>query len=194
MLRSLVALLILSLISLPVPAAGEHAAAASPEMIRNNAALSMITFPWKALHYEIVFLPAKEGYRAMTYPKQKRIEIYVRATDDPKRMAHTIAHELGHAIDMTYNTPETRRKWMEYRGIEPSTTWFSCNRCSDFTAPSGDFAETFALLQVGPDFFAARIAPRPSAKDIPTLISFFTFLPENAFPAPSTNNLSAGLK
>jgi hypothetical protein len=183
MVRSLIAPLILSLVVMPLRAAGERAAAPSPAMIRNNAALAMITFPWKDLHYEIVFLPAKEGYRAMTYPKQKRIEIYVRDADDPKRMAHTIAHELGHAIDMTYNTPETRRKWMEYRGIETSTTWFSCNRCSDFTAPSGDFAETFALLQVGPDYFAGRIAPRPSAQDIPNLISFFSsFLPADAFP------------
>src|SRR5689334_19016743 len=58
------------------------------------------------------------------------------------------------------------------------------NKCSDFSSPAGDFAETFAVLQVGDEYFSGRIAPRPTDKDVPALIKFFSFLPKTAFPAP----------
>lgn len=188
MIRGLAILLILCMVSLPMPVAGESSTVvATPEMMRNNEALSRITFPWhEELEYQIVFMAPVSGYRAMTYPKQHRIEIYARPGDDSLRLAHDIAHELGHAVDVTYNTPELRRKWMELRGIDPSRSWFACNKCSDFSSPAGDFAETFALLQVGNDYFASRIAPRPTEEDIPSLIAFFSFLSKNAFPAPKT--------
>lgn len=180
-MRSLAVLILLCFVSLPMPVAGESPA--NPEAMRNNAALAMITFPWQQqLEYQIVFMDPQNGYRAMTYPRQHRIEIYARPGDNTTRLAHDIAHELGHAVDVTFNTPELRRKWMELRGIDPSTPWFACNKCSDFTSPAGDFAETFALLQVGKDYFASRIAPKPTDKDIPALIAFFSYLPENAFP------------
>jgi hypothetical protein len=176
MVRRLVTLLSLSLMfCLPPSIAGESTVtAATPEMVRNDTALSMITFPWHDIGYDIVFMPPMTGYRAMTYPKQHRIEIYARPNDDAKRLAHDIAHELGHAIDVTYNTAESRKEWMEYRNIDPSKSWFTCNKCSDFESPAGDFAETFALLQVGPDYFSGRVAPKPLSKDIPTLNAFIT--------------------
>src|SRR5436190_17093847 len=98
MIRSLVTLLILCAVSLPMPVAGESAAvAATPEAMRNNEALAMITFPWHdELEYQIIFMDPQTGYRAMTYPKQHRIEIYARPGDDSLRLAHDIAHELGH--------------------------------------------------------------------------------------------------
>src|ERR1044072_9193047 len=128
MIRGLVTLLILCVVSLPMPVAGESAAvAANPEMVRTNAALAMITFAWQQeLAYQIVFMEPQTGYRAMTYPKQHRIEIYARPGDDSVRLAHDIAHELGHAVDVTFNTPATRKKWMELRGIDPETSWFAC--------------------------------------------------------------------
>lgn len=187
MVRSLVTLLILCVVFLPRLVVGKSAAvAASPEMMRNTAALALISFPWQVLKYQIVFKDPQTGYRAMTYPRQHRIEIYARPGDDATQLARDIAHELGHAVDVTYNTPKSRKKWMEIRRIDPATPWFACDKCSDFNSPSGDFAETFALLQVGGDSFSGRIAARPTAKDIPLLLSFFSFLPENAFPAPKT--------
>src|SRR5215831_11716630 len=85
---------------------------------RQQAALAMIPFPWQRLKYDIVFLQPRLGVRAMTFPKEHRIEIYARPQDDIHLLAYDIAHELGHAVDMTYNTNETRRKWMELRGID----------------------------------------------------------------------------
>src|SRR2546427_2861256 len=89
----------------------------SPSMMggpfRPESALDLISIPWQALGYEILFMPPRPGFRAMTIPGQHRIEIYARPQDDLALLAYDIAHELGHAIDLRYNTSETRRQWME---------------------------------------------------------------------------------
>jgi hypothetical protein len=149
-------------------------ASASDLESREQAALAMIHFPWQQLKYQIVLSPPRLGLRAMTFPDKHRIEVYARPKDDVSLLAYDIAHELGHAIDVTYNTPETRKNWMRLRGIDPSTPWFGCDRCSDFETPAGDFAETFALLMVGPKDFRGRIAPPPTAQQISGLQAFFS--------------------
>jgi hypothetical protein len=159
--------------------AGLGVAASEPVTDQEKQALSLISFPWQDLHYEIVFMPARPGLRAMTFRKTHTIEVYVRPADDVRLLAYDIAHELGHAIDMTYNTKEIREKWMELRGIDPATPWFGCNECTDFNTPAGDFAETFALLVVGPEHFAGRIAPPPSLDQAPVLAAFF---PKDSIP------------
>ena len=148
-------------------------AAPDPIAAAQEKALALIDFPWKQLEYEIVFLPARRGFRAMTIQKERRIEIYVRPADDTGLLAYDIAHELGHAIDFSHNTHEIRRKWMELRGIDSATPWFGCNRCTDYSTPAGDFAETFALLLLGPEHFSSRIAPKPTQEQIPALMPFF---------------------
>jgi hypothetical protein len=149
-------------------------ACASDLASREQAALAMIHFPWQQLNYKIVFLSPRPGLRAMTFPAHHRIEVYARPNDSVSLMAYDIAHELGHAIDATYNTSETRKNWMKLRGIDPSTPWFGCNACSDFETPAGDFAETFALLMLGPEDFQGRIAPPPTPQQISRLQAFFS--------------------
>lgn len=144
-----------------------------------TAALSLIAFPWQQLQYEIVFLGPKPGFRAMTLSREHRIEVYVRPGDDPRLLAYDIAHELGHVIDLMHNTSETRKRWMESRGIDPQTPWFGCNRCSDFDTPAGDFAETFALLLLGPQYFSGRIAKPPTTDQVRALTEFFPQRSEN---------------
>jgi hypothetical protein len=146
---------------------------AKPDMVREKAALALIVFPWQQLHYDIFFMAPRPGVRAMTFFGKHRIEIYARPQDNARLLAFDIAHELGHAIDMTRNTGATRRKWMKARGIDPSIPWFGCSGCSDFNTPAGDFAESFALFLLGPGHFSGRIAPPPSAEQIPALASFF---------------------
>jgi hypothetical protein len=141
---------------------------------REQAALAMIHFPWRQLNYQIVFLPPRPGLRAMTFPAKHRIEVYARPNDSVSLMAYDIAHELGHAIDVTYNTAESRKNWIKMRGIDPSTPWFGCSACSDFETPAGDFAETFALLMLGPNDFRGRIAPPPTPQQISGLQAFFS--------------------
>src|SRR5262245_27915370 len=142
MMRAAVLLALLVVLSVPL--------GAETLATRGEAALALIPFSWQQLHYEIVFLPPQRGVRAMIYPDRHRIEVYERPQDDTPRIAYDIAHELGHAIDMTFNTAETRKTWMELRGIDPATPWFGCSRCPDFNTPAGDFAETFAFLLLGP--------------------------------------------
>jgi hypothetical protein len=154
----------LSLISSQTPTA----AAMRPE-----TALDLIEVPWKELGYSIVFKPPRVGYRAMTFPAQHRIEIYARPKDDVALLAYDIAHELGHVIDVTYNTPETRKAWIKARGIDQKTPWFGCDRCSDYKTPAGDFAETFAAIICGPKYYRSRMASYPTAEQIPTLLHFF---------------------
>ena len=155
---------------LTVPLGAETLAA------RGEAALALIPFSWQQLHYEIVFLPPQRGVRAMIFTDKHRIEVYERPQDDARRIAYDIAHELGHALDMTFNTPESRRRWLGLRGIDATTPWFGCNRCTDFNTPAGDFAETFALLLLGPGHFDARIAPPPADDQMVSLRSFFETL------------------
>jgi hypothetical protein len=108
--------------------------------------------------------------------RTKTIEVYARPADDVQTLASDIAHELGHAIDLTYNTAASRADWKRARGIDPATPWFGCNRCSDYSTPAGDFAETFSLLLLSPGNFRGRIAPRPTAEQIPILKQFFPML------------------
>ena len=159
--------LLLTLMLIPLSLSAEPAAT------RNAAALALIPFSWQQLHYEIVFMPPQPGVRAMIFQREHRIEIYARPADDAPRIAYDIAHELGHAIDMTFNTAKTRQKWMEVRGIDPSTPWFGCDRCTDFSTPAGDFAETFALLLLGRGHFSGRIAPQPTDEQLIEFRPFF---------------------
>jgi hypothetical protein len=142
-------------------------------LVREQAALALIGFPWQQLQYDIVFMAPRPGIRAMTIFGQHRIEVYARPNDNARLLAFDIAHELGHAIDVTRNTGETRRKWLKARGIDPSTPWFGCSGCSDFNTPAGDFAETFALFLLGPGHFSGRIAPPPTTEQVPALAAFF---------------------
>jgi len=115
----------------------------------------------------------RPGYRAMTFRTDHRIEVYARPADTARAVAYDIAHELGHAIDLAFNTAETRKRWMEVRKIPAETVWFGCSGCSDYTTPAGDFAETFAVLLLGPEQFRSRIAPAPTEAERQILLSFF---------------------
>ena len=117
-------------------------------------------------------MPPQPGVRGMIFQREHRIEIYARPADDARHIAYDIAHELGHAIDMTFNTAKTRRKWMQMRGIDPSTPWFGCDRCTDFSTPAGDFAETCAYLLLGPGNYRSTMAPAPTREQIPRLAAF----------------------
>src|SRR5262245_21692221 len=86
---------------------------------RPESILASIQIPWQQLGYDIVFKPPQHGYRAMTFPAKHRIEVYQRPEDSLDLLMYDIAHELGHVIDVTYNTEESRKRWMRARGINP---------------------------------------------------------------------------
>lgn len=144
----------------------------SPAQRRREQVLALIHYPWEKLGYEVVFLDARPGYRAMTISDKKRIEVYARPGDDAQLLAFDLAHELGHAYDLEHNDGARRDRWRQMRGIDASVPWFGCNRCPDYQTPAGDFAETFALLLLGPQNYHSRIALPPTREEIPLLAEF----------------------
>jgi len=139
---------------------------------RPRAVLALIHYPWQQLGYEVVFLPARKGFRAMTMSDKRRIEIYMRAGDPLLDTAYDVAHELGHAFDLVYNDEDRRSLWCALRGIDPDTPWFGCNRCPDYATPAGDFAETFAFLLLGPGNYHSLMAAPPKPDEILQLAAF----------------------
>lgn len=140
---------------------------------RGAQALALLAYPWQATGFEISFLPARRGYRGMTDLRSKRIEVYVRPGDSVRALAFTVAHEVGHAVDVTFGSPPRRRAWRQLRGIDPHLPWFGCDACSDFATPAGDYAEAFAYWLVGPAGYHSRLAPPPSAAELELLAPLF---------------------
>jgi hypothetical protein len=139
---------------------------------KKHQALALIHYPWQKLGYEIRFLGPRPGYRAMTISDKKLIEVYVRPGDDIELLAFDVAHELGHAYDLERNDTRRRNRWREMRGIDATTPWFGCNRCPDYETPAGDFAETFALLLLGPSNYHSRLSAPPTREELATLALF----------------------
>jgi uncharacterized membrane protein YgcG len=137
------------------------------------AALAQISYPWQQLGYQIVFLGPRSDLMGQTFFDEHRIEVYLRDGESRLMVAHVIAHEIGHAIDVAYNTPERRQQWLNLRGASTSQPWFGCSSCDDFSSPAGDYAETFSFWQVGPSADYSHLAPPPSPQQLNELIPLF---------------------
>ncbi len=108
-----------------------------------------------------------------TYVDEQRIEIFVRDDMSDALLAHVIAHELGHAVDVTLNTGEDRSSWATARGIE-AVQWWPGSGVTDFSTGAGDFAESFAAWQVGTANYRSAVASAPSAEQLALLASLAT--------------------
>ena len=133
-------------------------------------ALAAISYPWSRLlpNWTIEFLPATDGLYGLTLVPERRIEIYVRADQSPRMVSHVIAHELGHAVDVTFNDGPDRRRWSELRDLG-SAPWWPDSGATDFATGAGDFAESFAAWQVGPAGFRSTLAEPPTGTQIELL-------------------------
>jgi hypothetical protein len=105
-------------------------------------------------------------------PSLSTIEIYVRPDESVDMLAHVIAHEIGHAVDLVYGSDQRRSVWFDLRNISPRP-WFTCSMCQDFSTPAGDFAETFAYWQLG-GFSRSMLAPAPSPAQLSQLSPLFS--------------------
>ena len=139
---------------------------------RVSAAMARISYPWRQLGYRIVFMgPEPTLWGRTSQRSMSMIEIYVRPDESVDMLAHVIAHEIGHAVDLVYGNDQRRSLWFEMRGISPRS-WFACSMCQDFSTPAGDFAETFAYWQLG-DFSRSQLAPAPTPAELSQLATFF---------------------
>jgi hypothetical protein len=155
----------------PVPA---PASTAPPEVVqgdpRGAEAMALIAFAWRETlpGWSIAFLPAEAGLRGLTRVDDRRIEIYVRDSDDAASLARVVAHELGHAIDVELNSPADRERWRAVRGVSAAVRWWPGNAVSDFDTLAGDFAEAFATMLTG-SVSLSRVATAPGPAELAVL-------------------------
>lgn len=132
--------------------------------LRGRQALDLIAYnwQWELPAWRIDFLPGRSGTKGATLPRERRIEIYVRGSDSARDVAHVVAHEIGHALDVTYLTGEERRRFATARGYS-ANRWWTCSGCDDRSTGAGDFAEVWADAALGVPNWRVRIAARPTA-------------------------------
>ena len=137
---------------------------------RGAAALAEISYPWRQLlpEWEIQFLSGEVGAYGYTLTRENRIDIYVREDQSHELLAHVVAHEIGHAVDVTLNDSDDRARWQAMRDIE-GEPWWPDNRAADFATGAGDFAESFAAWQVGPDSFRSQLGEAPNEAELALL-------------------------
>ena len=129
-------------------------------------ALVLIKFNWRESlpGWRVRFLPPRKGYLAITFREQRRIDVYVRTDRSTVAIAHDIAHELGHAVDVTYFDDERRSAVRMVRDLRPETSWWACNACTDLQTGAGDFAETFAMIAAPRYKFYSELGQEPTAQ------------------------------
>jgi hypothetical protein len=134
--------------------------------------LARISYPWRTRlpGWEIVFLAARPSLRGVSFPADKRIEIYVRSTDTEESLARVVAHELGHATDVTLNDSFDRARWRAARGVAPTVPWWPDGAVTDFATMAGDFAEAFAAWQTGVTSLST-VAGQPTGDQLALLAS-----------------------
>jgi hypothetical protein len=136
-------------------------------------ALALVTYDWrtKLPGWRIQFLPARKGFLALTYRIERRIDVYVRLDRPVEGIAHDIAHEIGHALDVTYLDDTSRGRFLELRHLPADTGWWACNSCRDLQTGAGDFAEVFALTAAPRFKFYSELSPEPTADELVAITS-----------------------
>lgn len=140
---------------------------------RGQRVLASLHYPWQRLGYRIAFLPDKHGYLGLTTPGPNLIQIYVRRSESDLVLSHSIAHELGHALDFSRGSAATRALYLSIRGLPATLTWFGCSGCTDYQTPAGDWAEVFASWLAGPGDFRSMVAGPPGAAQRAALSPLF---------------------
>ncbi|MEZ5225795.1 MAG: hypothetical protein R2710_03720 [Acidimicrobiales bacterium] len=152
-----------------LPATTSAPAPATPQE-RGAQALGRISYDWNGRlpGWSITFAPGRSGVFGYTYVGEQRIEIFVRDSMSDALLAHVIAHELGHAVDVTLNNGDDRATWAAARGIE-GVQWWPGDGVTDFATGAGDFAEAFAVWQVGAANYRSTAAGVPTAEQLSLL-------------------------
>lgn len=136
-----------------------------------DAAIAQIDFDWseRLRGWSVEFLPGDSAVAGFTWTSQRRIEVFVRPGDDAASLARVFAHEIGHAIDVSYNRPQDRAAWLDIRGLDASTPWWPESRSADFHTGAGDFAESVAYWLLGPGDFRSELGSEPTAPQLALL-------------------------
>jgi hypothetical protein len=150
----------------PAARATGPAATSGDRDARIDAALAAVHFDWRHLlpGWTLAFLGPRPGLQGNTLPASRRVEIYVRSSFTTGQLAQVIAHEIGHAVDVTYFDDADRRAFNVLRGRAPGAGWWVADGQADFASGAGDWAESFASWATGGlGTWASRLGPPPDA-------------------------------
>ena len=134
-------------------------------------ALDRMSFDWRITFpaWRVEFLGPREGLRALTYPSEKKIEIFVRVDDTAETLHRVFAHELGHVFDVELNDDADRARWVAQRDLPASAPWWPSAAAPDFATGAGDFAEAFAVWETGV-MTRSSIGDQPTSDDLALLL------------------------
>lgn len=137
----------------------------SAEQLLGDQALDIIGIDLKQAFpgWTVEFHGAVDGFHGMTFADENRIEVYVQADDTAESLAGIVAHEMGHAFDVTYMDDASRIEWMDARG--GLSQWWVADGVTDFEAGQGDFAEAFAQHFTGDAVHDHSQGPVTAAQD-----------------------------
>jgi hypothetical protein len=116
----------------------------------------------EALGYTLHWGAPRAGARAQVDAERGEVWVFARRGDTPHRVAHDLAHELGHAYDQQRMSDAARREYLARRG-RPDAAWWPGEGGHDYDAGAEDFAEVFALCHAASPEFRSRLAVRPDA-------------------------------
>jgi hypothetical protein len=131
-----------------------------------DRAEQLVHFDWRdALPgWTIQFAGQRAGMRGATFPAQRVVQVYVRQGESAADVAHAFAHELGHAIDVTYMNDQVRAEFNQARGRSATFGWWVAPGADDFASGAGDWAECFAWTMTnGVGGFYSKLGPPPDS-------------------------------
>lgn len=136
-----------------------------------DQALLRVAYPWRERfpEWRVFFRGPRDGIRALTFPAERRIEIFIRSSDTVSSLHRVFAHELGHLVDVELNSDADRDRWREQRSISSDTPWWPSASAPDFATGAGDFAEAFAVWETGVTT-RSTVGTQPTSADIELLI------------------------
>ena len=139
---------------------------AAPVPIAQEA-LSRVSIDWRSMFpaWRVEFSGSRTGIRALTYPSERRVEVFVRPDDTAETLHRVFAHELGHVIDVELNNDNDRSRWAQQRNLPAGSPWWPSAEAPDFATGAGDFAEAFAVLETGV-ISRSTIGDQPTAADL----------------------------
>ena len=125
------------------------------------------------LGYRMVFKPSVHGLLGLTDGGARTVTVYIRSTESDLVLAHSIAHEIGHALDFSRGSEAKHQLYLSIRHLSTSQYWYGCNNCTDYATPAGDWAEVFAQWLAGPGDFRSQMAGVPSSSQLSQLGELF---------------------
>jgi hypothetical protein len=130
--------------------------------VMGRAALAGLAWPWaeRLPGWRIEFKPGIGRMGGYTWPAERRIEIFVRDGVEISHLRRVLAHELGHAVDVSHLGDDDRLAWRDLRNLA-AIPWFPEPGERDFATGAGDFAESFAVWLVGGELFRSELGPPP---------------------------------